>query len=69
MEHHSNDHETHPNQHDNSHKLCNEMGQPVVNLMESQEKLKQQHDYNGEIAIVEQMPVSEERSKSQRAEL
>ena len=37
--------------------------------MESQGKLKQQHDYNGQIAIVEQMLVSEERSKSQRAEL
>ena len=27
----SNDHEDHPNQHENSHKLCNEMGHPVVN--------------------------------------
>ena len=69
MEHLSNDHENHPNQHENSHKLCNETGQPVVNLMESQGKLKQQHDYNGQIAIVEQMLVPEERSKSQRAEL
>ena len=25
MEHLSNDHEDHPNQHENSHKLCNEM--------------------------------------------
>ena len=36
MEHLSNDHEDHPNQHENSHKLCNEMGHPVMNLMESQ---------------------------------
>ena len=36
MEHLSNDHEDHPNQHKNSHKLCDEMEHPVVNLMESQ---------------------------------
>ena len=34
MEHLSNDHEDHPNQHKNSHNLCDEMGHPVVNLME-----------------------------------
>ena len=28
MEHLSNDHKDHPNQHKNSHKLCNEMGHP-----------------------------------------
>ena len=44
MEHFSNDQEDHPNQHENSHKLCNEMGHPIVNLMESQWKLRQQHD-------------------------
>ena len=43
MEHLSNDHEDHPNQHKNSYKLCDEMGHPVVNLMESQWKLRQQH--------------------------
>ena len=42
----SNDHEEHPNQHKNSHKLFDEMGDPVVNLMESQQKLRQQHDQN-----------------------
>ena len=41
MEHLSNDHKDHPNQHENSHKLCSEMGNPVVNLMESQRKLRQ----------------------------
>ena len=46
MEHLSNDHEDHPNQHENSHKLCDEMGHPVVNFMESQWKLRQQHDQN-----------------------
>ena len=46
MEHLSNDHEDHPNQHKNSCKLCDEAGHPVVNLMESQWKLRQQHDQN-----------------------
>ena len=46
MEHLSNDHEDHPNQHKNIHKLCDEMEHPVVNLMESQWKLRQQHDQN-----------------------
>ena len=44
MEHLSNHHKDSPNQHKNSHKLCDEMGHPVVNLMESQWKLRQQHD-------------------------
>ena len=42
MEHLSNDHEEHPNQHKNSHKQCDEMRHPVVNMMESQWKLRQQ---------------------------
>ena len=42
--HLSNDHEDHPNQHGNSHKLCDETGHPVVSLMESQWKLR--HDQN-----------------------
>ena len=46
MEHLSNDHEDRPNQHDNSHKLCDETGHPLLNLMESQWKLRQQHDQN-----------------------
>ena len=40
------DHEDHPNHHDNSHKLYNETGCSIVNLMESQWKLRQQHDQN-----------------------
>ena len=39
MEYLSNYHEDRPNQHENSHKLCDEKGHPVVNLMESQWKL------------------------------
>ena len=46
MEHLSNDHKDHLSQHGNSHKLCNETGDPIVNLMESQWKLRQQHDQN-----------------------
>ena len=46
MEHLSNDHEDHPNQHKNSHKLCDETGHPIMNLTESQWKLRQQHDQN-----------------------
>ena len=69
MEHLSNDHEDHPNQHENSHKLCDEMGHPVVNLMESQWKLRQQHDQNfGSKAIVEQILAPEVRNKSKRVE-
>ena len=40
MEHFSNDHKECPNQYKNSHKLCKKMGHPVVNLMESQRKLR-----------------------------
>ena len=46
MEQLSNDHEEHPNQHENRHKLCDEAGHPIVNFMESQWKLRQQHDQN-----------------------
>ena len=44
MEHLSNDHEDHPNQLENSHKLCDEAGHPVLSLWDSQWKLRQQHD-------------------------
>ena len=46
MEHLSNDHEDHPNEHGNSHKLYDKTGHPIVNLMESQWKVRQQNDYN-----------------------
>ena len=49
MEHLSNDHGDHPNQHENSHKLCNETGHSVLGLMESQRKLRQQHERNTSI--------------------
>ena len=46
MEHLSNDHEDRPNQHEINHKQCDETGHPIVNMMESQWKLRQQHDQN-----------------------
>ena len=41
MEHLLHKHKDHPNQHKNSHKPCNEMGYPVLSLLESQWKLRQ----------------------------
>ena len=46
MKHLSNDHEDHPSQHENNHKLCVETGDPVETMMESQWKLRQQHNQN-----------------------
>ena len=46
MEHLSNDHGDHPNQHKNSHKLCNETEHAGSSLLESQWKLRQLHDQN-----------------------
>ena len=46
MERLSNNCEDHPNLHKNNHKKCDETGHPVVNIMESQWKLTQQHDQN-----------------------
>ena len=59
------------NQHKNSHKLCDETRYPVVNLMESQWKLRQQHDQNSEFpnggkAIVEQILASAERNPKEQ---
>ena len=45
MEHLPSDHEDHHSQHENSHKLHDEMGHPIMNLMESEWKLRQ-HDQN-----------------------
>ena len=42
----SNDHKDRPNQHQNNHKVCDETGHPIVNLMKGQWKLRQQHDQN-----------------------
>ena len=77
MEHFSNDHKVHPNQHENSHKLRDETVHPVLSLLQSQWKLRQQHDQNVPMerkllqnkAVVEQILASEERKKSKRAGL
>ena len=44
MEHLSNDHKDHLNQHENSHNLRDEIGHPVLSLLETQWKLRQRHD-------------------------
>ena len=49
MENFSNDHKDHSNQHESSHKLCDEMGHTVLSLSESQWKMGQQHDQNFQI--------------------
>ena len=46
MDYLSNNHKDSPNQYKTSHKLCDETGHPLANLMESQWKLRQQHDQN-----------------------
>ena len=53
----SNDYKDHPNQHKNSHKLCDQTGHNVVNLMESQWKLRQQWDHK--LPMAEQILASE----------
>ena len=70
MEHLSNYHKHHPNQHRISHKLCDEMKHPIENLMETQWKLRQKHEFpNGWKAIVEQILASQKRNRSKRAGL
>ena len=72
MEHLSNDHEDHPNQHRNSHKPCDEKGYPVLSLLESQWKLRQKHDQNfpkeGK-PLQNKILASEERNESKTAGL
>ena len=70
MEHLSNDHKDGYNQHKNSHKQHDETGHHVVNIMESQWKLRQQYDQNFPMkAIVEQILASGKRNNSKRAGL
>ena len=58
MEHLSNDHRDHPNQLENSYKLCNETGHPILGKFP-----------NGGKAIVDEILASEEINKSKRAGL
>ena len=41
-----NDQDDRPIQQENSHKQCDETGHPIINMMESQWKLRQRHDQN-----------------------
>ena len=72
MEHLSNDYKDYLNQHKNSHKLSNEMGHPLVNLMglsmEPETTSWSESPNRGKV-IVEQILVSEERNKFKRAGL
>ena len=66
----SNDHESHPNQHENSHKLCDEMWHSLFSLAQSQWKTKtntRSEFPNEGKTIVEQVLASEEKNKSKRA--
>ena len=46
MGHLSNDHKDHQIQHDDSHKPNDETRHPILSLLESQWKMRQQHDQN-----------------------
>ena len=71
MDHLSNDHKDRPNQHKNSHKLCDETGHLTLHLVESQWKLRQQHDqiFPMEGKPLEQILALEGIDKSKRAGL
>ena len=72
MEHLSNDHKDHLNQHENSLRLCEEMGASIMNLMETQWKLRQQLDQNFQMKGKPFWNIylaSGERTKSKRAGL
>ena len=68
MENLSNDHKDRSNQHENSHKLCDETRFPNGKSTET-EKTRWSEFPNGGEAIVEQILASEERNKSKRAGL
>ena len=72
MEHIWNDHKDHPSQHENSHKLCNEMGHPLSEFdrksMETEITAWSQFPYDGKV-IAEQKLVPKERKKFKRAGL
>ena len=68
MEHLWDDQEDHPNQHKNSHKLCNETGHCFEFTEKSMEnKTTTWSEFpNGGKPSAEQIPVSEERNKSKK---
>ena len=63
MKYLSNDHKTVPmHKNNHNHKQCNKMENSIVNMMENQWKLRQQHGQNRGKGIVEQILASEERA-------
>ena len=69
MEHLSNNRGDCPNQYENSHRLCNEMGHPVDGKSMETATTTWSEFPNGGKAITEQILASEERKKSKRAGL
>ena len=71
MDHLSSDHKESPNQQENSHKKCNELGKPIVNDGKSKEtETTTWSEFpNGGKAIIEQILASEEINESRRAGL
>ena len=70
MEHLSNDHEDHPNQHENSYKLCNKTGRCEFDGKSIKTETATWPQFpNGEKSIVEQILASEERNKFKGAGL
>ena len=68
MEHLSNDHENHANQHENSHKLYDEMASNCEFDGKSMETETTTSQFpNGGKAIAEQILASEKRNKTKRA--
>ena len=69
MEHIWNDHKDHPSQHENSHKLCNEMGHPLSEFdrksMETEITAWSQFPYDGKV-IAEQKLVPKERNSKEQ---
>ena len=70
MEHLSSENEDHPNQQENSHKLCDETGHLILSLAESQYKQTTSWSEipNGK-DVVEEVPALVEINKSRRAGL
>ena len=52
MEHLSNDQEDLHNQHKDSHKLCNETGHSINNLMKSKWKLRSEFEHDQNFSMV-----------------
>ena len=67
ISHSQTSHKDHLNQHENSHKPCDETGYPLLSVTKGQWKLGQQHDQN--FPMEEQTLALEERKQSKSAGL